>query len=399
MILAFNAFDWNLIAKPEPYDQFFGRKFQPVISQSILDMVDAWISVDYNEENMIKPLVPNWNHSSRTRYWENIYHYLDSNLNTAPDAKIDLASTLIRLSIDTVLHSLSKSYKSHTLQEITSYHKNDSLEGILINFSVEEKGCESENEFEILIKHKRDIQANQQSLRRGKFEVGSNIDYRENVFKNWMNVVNEDSDVPILMYSFEEDTNEEKKDFLIRASWFDPTGNLKFFADKNVTSYNVTTFEPDITSPMLSGIWTVIVIMVDSNKLLARIPFLVFPSKNVSSTINLSANYNIPENGKALLNIFHESKSELDIEFEKINKGHLKAHNDDLEYWRKLLVNQFYIIDDVCIIDQDQDHISNENYKRLYKHFTSCKDTVWSSMSPDPKSSIFQFNEAMKILI
>ena len=72
---SFQCLDWKLITKPEPYDQFFGRKFQPVISQSILDMVDAWISVDYNEENMLKPSVPHWDHSSRTRYWENIHHY------------------------------------------------------------------------------------------------------------------------------------------------------------------------------------------------------------------------------------------------------------------------------------------------------------------------------------
>ena len=361
-------------------------------------MVDAWISVDYDEENMLKPSVPNWDHSSRTRYWENIYHYLDSNPSSAPDAKIDVANTLIQLSFDTLLDSLSMSYNSHTLQEITSYHKNDLLEGVLIQFSLEENEYNSTSEFEILIKHKPYIQTHRESLREGKFEIGTNIDYRENVFKNWLNAVNEDSEVPILMYSFEKDTIEKNRNFSIRASWFDPTGNLKFFADKNVTSCNVTTFEPDITSPMLSGIWTVIVIIVDTEELLARLPFLVFPSKSVSSTISLSTNYSVPENGKVLLEIFHDYKSKQDIEFDTINERHLKAQIDDFERWRKLLVKQFYVIEDVCRIDHDQEDIRNESFEILHKDFNSCKDTVWSSMSPDPKSRILQFNETMQIL-
>ena len=109
--------------------------------------------------------------------------------------------------------------------------------------------------------------------------------------------VNENSDVPILMYSFKNKTNEEKKDFWIRAAWIDPTGNIKFYADKNVTcdKFDKDTFEPNISLPMLSGIWTVIVVKVDNNQMLARIPFLVFPSKNISSKIDLSTNNYVSE--------------------------------------------------------------------------------------------------------
>ena len=57
---------------------FFGRKFEPVISQSVLDQVDLWINANNVEDQMYRnrAQVANWEHPSRTRYWQNIYHHL-----------------------------------------------------------------------------------------------------------------------------------------------------------------------------------------------------------------------------------------------------------------------------------------------------------------------------------
>ena len=85
---------------------FFGRKFDPIISQSILDKVDAWIIADHKEENMYKRSIPNWNHLSRTRYWQSMFHHLD--ITPKPDyTMVDIAETLCRSACDVFLYELS----------------------------------------------------------------------------------------------------------------------------------------------------------------------------------------------------------------------------------------------------------------------------------------------------
>ena len=82
-------------------------------------MIDTWISLDYVEENMLDTSITYWDHPSRTRYWENIYHHLDKNQNSGSNPKFDIANSLIQVSMTLfLLDSLSKQLSPHTLKEI-----------------------------------------------------------------------------------------------------------------------------------------------------------------------------------------------------------------------------------------------------------------------------------------
>ena len=77
----------------------------------------------------------------------------------------------------------------------------------------------------------------------------------------------------------------------------------------------------------------------------------------------------------------------------------MKPLPNELDQWRKLLVSEFYAVDSLCRINDDQEETNNENNKNSYLHLPLCKHTVWSSMSPDPKSSIFYFDETLQLLV
>ena len=139
---------------------------------------------------------------------------------------------------------------------------------------------------------------------------------------------------------------------------------------------------------MQSGIWTILVVRGDDNKFLARIPFLVYPSNNDTTWTNhTSTNSNIPENGKLLLKTFQDTKGKKEKDYEKLNESYLKYHTIDLDQWRKLLINEFYDIDSLCRVHQE-DIYAFKAHEKPYQNFTFCKATLWSSLSPDPKSFI-----------
>lgn len=46
---------------------FFARKFEPIISQKPLDIIDAWISTGKANNGF----------SGKESYWQNAYHHLD----------------------------------------------------------------------------------------------------------------------------------------------------------------------------------------------------------------------------------------------------------------------------------------------------------------------------------
>ena len=50
--LDFTPEDWNKLKATGKKQLFFGRKFEPVICQSMLDEVDLWVSADNKEEEM-----------------------------------------------------------------------------------------------------------------------------------------------------------------------------------------------------------------------------------------------------------------------------------------------------------------------------------------------------------
>ena len=133
--LGFKNEDKEMLMASRNKQLFFARKFQPDIAQSMLDEADLLISADNENEKLEHHTPTNCEHSSRTRYLQNIYHHLDTS--PQPDnAIVDVAKTLCSVAVDVFLNDSSTQYHFNKLLEITSYHNDNELEGVLLKFSV-----------------------------------------------------------------------------------------------------------------------------------------------------------------------------------------------------------------------------------------------------------------------
>ena len=374
---------------------FFARKFAPVISQSIIDQVDVLINSknklvktgdDKMEVRHYQKFAEDFQHPSRTSYWQNMYHHLD-NPPERDSAWVMEVKTLCLVAKDSLFETISKEYNFDKLQEVTSFHRNDVLQGILLKFSVRRKK-DIDKHFEVLVQHKLNITHKTISFRQGEFRVGSDFDPKELVFRNLLNNINEHSE-PVLMYTFNTAQIREEKDLTLKVAWMDPNGNVAYVNENSVWNAAVTngTITPKLNSQMISGIWTILVLNKQTNTLLVRLSFLVFPTEKFLGHEKRKRH--------DLITIFNQTQTLQDKTFDKLNQFHSELSNDETVLWSKLLLKEFYSFVSVCCV------ISNKHINRTKKNYSmpSCENTAWSSLSPDPKSSISRFDEELGMLV
>ena len=406
--LGFTPEDKNILTASRNKQLFFGRKFQPDIAQSMLDEADLLINADHENEQMGYNTPANWEHPSRTRYWQSIYHHLD----TSPqpdDATVNVSKTLCAVAVDVFLRHVSRQYHFDKLQEITSYHNENALEGVLLKFSV--SGGLRIN-FEVFVNPNMDIipprNPKRIVFRQGEFQVGTNFDSMELVFRNHLNAMNEHS-TPVLAYSFTDAKIEYEKDFVMKIAWFDPNGNIAYITKKSISNSSVRkeAIGPEFKLPMMNGIWTAMVINQQNYEVLVKIPFLVFPS-NANHKDYKKESYQVDqEDRQVLTNMFQESnKNEQDNKLLKLNKDlvgldHAKsANNEDMTSLKKMLVNEFYTLKSICHSNNVIGEGKLDNHSKFPKlGIPPCKETGWSSFYPDPKSAISTFDSELRKLV
>merc|ERR1712184_135656 len=100
----------------------------------------------------------------------------------------------------------------------------DELEGVLLKFDL----LQSDNRahtFEVFVKSNVDVMGEKTiTFRNGEFQVGSDFDLKELVFRNVLNAMNEDSK-PVFVYSFAEADEKQEEKFMMKVVWTDPVGN------------------------------------------------------------------------------------------------------------------------------------------------------------------------------
>ena len=390
--------DWGKVNGTARKQLFFGRKFEPVISQSVLDQVDLWINANNVEDQMYRnrAQVANWEHPSRTRYWQNIYHHLDAS--PKPDqAIVEMGKILCEMTKERIIE-LSQ-YRFNEIHEITSYHNDDTVQGILLKFDMKDaKG--QKQKFELLVKLKNNMIEKQITFRQGEFKIGTNFDPKEFVFRNFLYAMNEASK-PALMYSFESAQEEDEHGFVMKVVWVNPNGDVDYVAEESLSnnSINKDTIKPDFKTPVMSGIWTVMVLNAQNNELLARIPFLIIPTENAIETVSVSNNNNNnKEERQSLAKLFRQTQSEEDKRLFELNHHCSKQNNKDKKLCQKILVTEFYVLESICHANSME--AKEDNHQKPSKHnIPLCEETLWSSLSPDPKSEISKFNEETETLV
>ena len=131
----FKSTDWARLVSTQTKPLFFGRKFEPIVNQNIINKLEEMI--DRNFSQNIRGL---------DRYWQNEYHFKD-NQDFIDDSKLTLYYTFAKNSQKSIQNicklksNLSQTKRSNPLhlshvKEVNLYFKDDIFEGILISFEL-----------------------------------------------------------------------------------------------------------------------------------------------------------------------------------------------------------------------------------------------------------------------
>ena len=365
--------DLAKVEKTYGQDIFFARKFEPIVNQEILDIVDERIEGEAYDGSL----------TARTSYWQNIYHHEDE----SPAAKqeyISLAHSLAQ----TFLSSRAeiKDLELDSIREISSFHQNDALEGILILFQAKESNQEIV-EFEVLFKPENREVLLPLDNRTASVAVGTDFDPKEVIFRNIFGAIGPNSE-PNLLYKIEAGNPAFNATFV----WFDPAGQPASIARRE---FNVSSFEdlikPELTHPILPGIWTVLVITGKNPTFQTSLDFLVTPIVQPLKSVDdiaLRKLHSGPDayedlKGEKDYRKVLEKVRALSIQKMEINSMlNSEKTGRDLLDWSMDLAKEFFRTGEMAVCLNSE----GEQYTRTI--FGSCIETEWSSRSPDVKSSI-----------
>lgn len=348
----FKPDDWPRLQGTEQKQLFFGRKFEPVVNQLVILQLEEWIFGPYPH-----------GYINLNSYWQNTYHYKDK----SPSPNLDLltiAESLIR--INSKSNSIQQFYEPLKVLEIADFFDLDVYKGFLIrhrakinvNLTVElETWCRPNNQ------HAQVSKSNKLAKKIMQLDVSTDFDQKEQMSRNFPRIIGQASD-PVMIIKLSGTTQVDNSTVTLNVVWIDPNDKVVevgelIIEDITITSINFS--KSNLKHPLLSGIWTVKVLQKKS--LIGLTKFLVTPT-----FINGS-----------LTKDFNASQNQID----------------------KLIAN-FYLIKDTCIFYNQKNirdiigtylgnfgmtNVEDYNSKNIIK-FNECKKSLWSSLSPDPKSEL-----------
>lgn len=319
---------------------FFGRKFEPAVNQLVILQLEEWLHGPY-------PL----GYESLNSYWQSLYHFKD--VSPQPnEALLTVAQALIR--INSKSNQIHQFYEPLLVNEVTDYWELDVYKGFLIrhearinsNMTVElETLCRPSHQ------HAQVSKSNKLAKKIMQLDVSSDFDKKELLSKNFARVLSVHSD-PTLIFKLSGTSHPENSTITLNVIWIDPSDKVRETAEMVIEDLTVTTInhiKSNLQKPLFSGAWKVKVL--HKKALIGITKFLVTPSVNIV------------------------------------------AKENELEQ----LIANFYLIKDTCISynqksirDIVKTYLGNVDSKSVNNihRFLECKNTPWSSMSPDPKSEL-----------
>lgn len=374
----FKPEDWLRIQNTESRQLFFARKFEPIINQAIILKLDQWLyGADFGKK------IKNMN-----SYWHNMYHYLD--IDNTDDAILTVSDSISRIT-SKHLSSNACSINSSTVMEVTYYHHKDIHKKTLVFFEgylnkigkmTFETGFKPKNTLIIL-------KQNSISVRLNHIFVGSDYDQKEQVSRNFPRILGPYSE-PAIIYEFSTTFDSGSKSNNITFLWLDPTNKLLEVSDIVIDDgFNDGHIKPTFKQPLLPGSWSVK--LISKSEIFAEIKFLVIPLRFYSRNLILPTQVELVHGGNSYYKEFdgqwdkflnHSNKQRL----ERLALANSKRFGPDLEEWIDNLVLKFYTTDVVCVASGS---VNSDCWRDLPK----CQDTEWSSLAPDPKSTITTINE------
>merc|ERR1739844_366655 len=98
-------------------------------------------------------------------------------------AVVEIANTLLMITDDVFVKNSLQNLRVGSLHEITSYHHDDELEGVLLKFNMLQLNNRA-HIFEVFVKSNMDVMGEKTIiLRNGQCQVGSDFALKELVFR------------------------------------------------------------------------------------------------------------------------------------------------------------------------------------------------------------------------
>ncbi|KAH3872501.1 hypothetical protein DPMN_035717, partial [Dreissena polymorpha] len=337
----FKSEDLNKLLGYKGKATFFGRKFEPVINQDIINTLDSLNGRDISEE-------PGLIH-----YWENDYHYQDK-LNDRTDTWRSFMESMVHRTQSIMAHA-QESCSLFNINIIESHILNvaDSFYRYLIKFNATLPSRPDPVTLESQYNYKSTYKILNPDGPIGRLitlEVGSDYDLKELIFRNYARFLGPNSDVRLrLVWRYGGVFN-------MAVAWIDPSGVVASYENVTVGKESlIDVHNPNLKRPLRPGVWTVNLIY--SEKICAELKFLVVPYSRYKgqeiTTVLASQLHNGPSGSYSPRNASNPVyKYHIDNAIELHEKSVINGRKmgEDLRMWIDELTAQFWSVEDACTV-------------------------------------------------
>ncbi|RWS24278.1 xylosyltransferase 2-like protein [Leptotrombidium deliense] len=221
-------------------------------------------------------------------------------------------------------------------------------------------------------------------------QVCSDYDAKEQIFRNFGCLLNPYSEVGVRHKWLPGATN-----FSATFVWLDSSYTVAGSFEIKIISADLTSnsplvlfHKPVFNAPLAPGKWKLL-ILIDW-VIIAETNFVIFPfvfyNGNIISHEKVKYFHSGPPNLKYIDHNFTAVEALLGFKDKKATYSRILYSNShrfgkDLEKWVENLVQESWLVQDICYTSRDSLPCSNA-------HIDSCSITRWSSLFPDPKSEI-----------
>ncbi|XP_022241938.1 xylosyltransferase 2-like [Limulus polyphemus] len=386
----FKTDDWPRIQVGDRKPSFFGRKFEPIINQQIIEQVERWIK---GPREIVSPGI--------SFYWQNEYHQKDKSP-PPDDAKISLYQSLARLACRQLGDAVKPcSVIPLEVEEASLFFDSDVYKGTLVLFRAAARGVPSPVLLEVQARPRQHYIVHKPVGPTGRLkflQVGTDFDLKEQVFRNFGRIIGPFSE-PAALHKW-----GPGKEFSATFVWMDPIKTVAGSYEVKVEIGNqVLHHKPVFKQPLRPGIWTLL--LMYNWVLVAETHFLVIPLSVYNTQKVDEMKTQLIHSGPVKQPYVDHDFSNVEALLKYANRSLLlqqavlnsQKTGKDLNEWIDGLTTQFWTVQDICFVSIPKHPSGGALCSSL--DIDPCQLTIWSSKSPDPKSemnSVFQESQVQR---
>ncbi|NP_001165868.1 xylosyltransferase 1 [Danio rerio] len=356
---------------------FFARKFEASVNQEIVNQLDVFLFGSLPQGT-----------PGLKAYWENVFDEADG-IHSLSDAHLTHYHAFARLGLARTANSLQGDPNDNSCRyfamghpvSVHIYFLSDEFQGYLVRHHATNLATSKLETLETWVMPKQFYKFTNppKTFTRLQFaEIGTDWDAKERIFRNFGNMMGP-MDEPVGMQKWGKGSN-----VTVTVVWIDPTNVIAATYDILIdASAEFTHYRPPLNLPLRPGMWTVRVLHHWSP--VAETRFLITPLTHHKHLPirheDALKMHNGPAKNSYMEQSFHGLNPILNI---PVHLGQVEAaeHNagltgSELERWVDSLVGDVWSAVDVCSTGPSGCPVMQ-----------TCRETVWSSLSPDPKSQL-----------